>query len=379
MDERRSTVPSAIHVIFIGYDDSVFSSEAPSDTRLRHAHYAALLDEKLPGSRLTVLVLTTKPNFRPIRDQQASFIPVTGRNPVKMINLFRTLLSLSRAGLPTVISPQTIFADAGVALSVAKFSGARVVGQIHFDLFSPSVYEEIAPGKMKQALERLKRMTALRVVSQELRRQIINRALHSNVSVIPVPVTMTTAPLMNRAKRVLYVGRLAKEKNLARWLRVATLVQQAEPDVEFEWAGDGPLRSELLEEAARLKLHLKHLGAVPYSQLPAIYSQASVFLLTSDYEGFGRVLVEAALHRLPVVAPQMGGVEDIVVPNETGLLCPQGDESAQADAVLRILRNPTVRDRMGNAARSFVENNFNPQTLAEQWVDLLVSVAKSSK
>jgi glycosyltransferase involved in cell wall biosynthesis len=386
-------MPKPLHIVQVGYDDSVFVADAPSDTRLRQKLYAQLLAERRPGSRMTLLILTHQSGYQPAHDGLVTYLPVTGWAVLRPLRLFGQLFALHREQKIDVIAAQTIFTDAWIALAFAAFTQAKVVGQIHMDVFSPLVHAPIGgrgmsgstPLRVKVGLRLMRRLKVVRVVSQHLRSEILARGLHSNVVVVPVPVTMLATPPSSLqhteagTRRVLYVGRLAAEKNLWRWLRVAQRVGQEAPDVEFEWAGDGDLRDELLAEAERrgLKMQLHWLGAIPYNLLSASYGRAAVLLLTSDHESFGRVLVEAGWHGLPVVAPRFAGIEEVVSDGETGLLCPPGDEPALAEAVLRLLRDPALAGRMGAAARTRMKSDFDPQRLAEQWVDVLIRAAET--
>lgn len=101
---------------------------------------------------------------------------------------------------------------------------------------------------------------------------------------------------------------------------------------------------------------VKFLGDIPDEQLGAIYAQADIFAMTSmphrhSVEGFGLVYLEAGSHGLPVVAHAIGGVPEAVVDGETGLLVTPGDSSALTAAFARLLGDPALRRRLGEAGR----------------------------
>jgi glycosyltransferase involved in cell wall biosynthesis len=379
-----------LHVVQIGYDDTVFLRTAPSDTRARQALYAALLAERRPGSRLTLLVLARRAPAAAVEEGALACIAVTGPRPLRAVALLGRLLALHRRLRIDVLAPQTVFTDGWIALAFAAMTGVRVVGQLHFDLFSPWARgAELGAGlwgwRRRLALRLLHRFDELRVVSRHLAAEIRARALNPRVSVVPVPALMpASSPAASSAdadalvRTVLYVGRLAAQKNLSRWLRVARRIADEEPDVEFQWAGDGPLRDALLAESEALGLgsRLRWFGAMPHGDLPALYARASVFLLTSDYEGLPRVAVEAGQAGLPMVAPALPGLDEVIASGETGFLCPPDDEAALAAAALSLLRDADLRRRMSAAARARVGRDFDPRRLAERWVDTLISAAE---
>jgi len=90
-----------------------------------------------------------------------------------------------------------------------------------------------------------------------------------------------------------------------------------------------------------------------------------MYLHSSVYEGFGRVMVEAAAAGRAVVATRTAGALDIVQDNETGLLCPVRSPEAFAAAVLKLLSDPDRAHTMGTAARSWVQQQFDPDRLTE--------------
>ncbi len=378
-----------LHVVQIGSDDSVFEPAAPSDTRRRQRLYGQLLAERRPGSQLTYLVLTKRTGATAFQDGNVTFQPVPGVGPQRWRQLWAALLELRRRQPPAVVATQTIFTDAWLALLAGWPGSFPVVGQIHFDLYAPAALaENLGPGRgarwrLALALRLLGRLAAVRVVGRRLEARLRAEGRSRQIHVLPVPVTLTmpvTTAAAPRRPCVLFVGRLVPAKNLAAWLRVAARVRAAAPEVEFEWAGDGPLRDTLGAEAERLGLRtgFRLRGAVPHDALPALYQNAAVFLLTSHYEGFGRVAVEAGLAEVPVVAPQLTGVEDIVVSGETGFLHALGDEAGLAASVVWLLQHPAQRAQMGRAARERVRQLYDPQRLADAWVSLLISAAEGT-
>jgi phosphatidylinositol alpha-1,6-mannosyltransferase len=113
-----------------------------------------------------------------------------------------------------------------------------------------------------------------------------------------------------------------------------------------------------LTAAAKLAdFPVKFLGDIPDEKLGGIYAQADLFAMTSmphrhSVEGFGLVYLEAGAHGLPVVAHAIGGVPEAVIHNETGLLVAPGDQAALTAAFARLLGDPGLRRRMGEAGRA---------------------------
>ncbi len=138
------------------------------------------------------------------------------------------------------------------------------------------------------------------------------------------------------------------------------------PRLHVLCVGDGPLRSRLTEQLRRLRLtdciHL--LGE--RRDVPQLTQLFDVAVLASDYEGMGRVLLEAQAAGKPVVATKAGGIPDVVKDGETGYLVPVGDTQALAKALERLLADAFLRQKMGRAALEWIGERFSSQRMCEQ-------------
>jgi D-inositol-3-phosphate glycosyltransferase len=104
--------------------------------------------------------------------------------------------------------------------------------------------------------------------------------------------------------------------------------------------------------------------------LPSLYRQASLFVLPSNEEGLGIVLLEAMASGLPVVSTRCGGPATCVVEGETGYLTPVGDAEALAAAMERLLADAALRQQMGRAGRRLVESHFSIQAAGEPFLEV---------
>jgi len=117
-------------------------------------------------------------------------------------------------------------------------------------------------------------------------------------------------------------------------------------------AGDGPIAAEIdaeLTVAARGRAHL--VGRVGEAEMPGLLAACDLFVWPAVGEAYGMALVEAQAAGLPVIAGREGGVGDIVVDGESGLLAPQGDVPALAGLVSRVLNDDRLRARLALGAR----------------------------
>ncbi len=167
---------------------------------------------------------------------------------------------------------------------------------------------------------------------------------------------------------VLFVGSLIPRKGLPFLVEAAKKIAKQQSDIQFVIVGDGPLKGQLMSslDESNLSRNFKFLSGLSEDALAAVYGCADVFVLPSVQEGQGIVLLEAQASAKPVVAFNVGGVNEAVVNGETGLLVKRGDSDELADALLRLLSDTALREKMGANGRRFVVDNFTWDACAER-------------
>jgi 2-deoxystreptamine N-acetyl-D-glucosaminyltransferase/2-deoxystreptamine glucosyltransferase len=175
--------------------------------------------------------------------------------------------------------------------------------------------------------------------------------------------------------RVLFAGRLAAQK---RPLDVVAAHALLPDDVHLVVVGDGALRGELeravAASPARDRVHV--VGMVPHEQVPAFLRSADAFVLPSHYEELGSALVEAMAAGLPVVANRVGGIPDLVVDGETGLLADRGDVEGLAAALKRVLGDADLAAGLAARSRAHVEAHYGWPALAERVIEVYADVQR---
>ena len=183
-----------------------------------------------------------------------------------------------------------------------------------------------------------------------------SRLIHN---ALPIP-TLAPEPLPSGTPTVLCLGRVGHEKGFDLALSALAAIVERHPQVEMVIAGDGPARPELERQAAALGLadRVAFIGWVAPAQVPALLNTATVVVMPSRSEGFGLVALEAALMARPVVATRVGGLPEVVVHEQTGLLVEPDDFAALAAALASLLAHPAVAARLGRAARERAQAVF---------------------
>jgi glycosyltransferase involved in cell wall biosynthesis len=221
---------------------------------------------------------------------------------------------------------------------VASASGRPFVVTLHGTGASGVLDEEKVPRALVPAVRPvLGRALSVLCVSSALARSA-ERLGARDVRVVPNGIELP-ASVGEEADPpvVLYAGRLVPEKG------IEDLVASAD-GLQLVVAGDGPLRDRVP----------RALGFVPHEELQELYARAAVVVCPSRSEGFGLVCAEAMAHGRAVVATRVGGLVDLVRDGETGLLVEPGDREGLRAAIDRLLADPALRRRLGEAARKHV-------------------------
>lgn len=187
----------------------------------------------------------------------------------------------------------------------------------------------------------------------------------------PLPFAMPQQPAPRTAKVVVAVGRLVAAKGFDVLLHAWAVVAQQAPDWKLMIVGEGEARPAL--EALRDRLALCDSVKLPgtYLDITKAYEQASIFCLSSRYEGFGLVLIEAMAYGLPIVSTDCEtGPRELLTNGQTAVVVPVDDAAALAAELLRVISSPQIATRLGAAGREKA-GQYSVEHVAEQWDRLL--------
>jgi glycosyltransferase involved in cell wall biosynthesis len=280
----------------------------------------------------------------------ASFVPL--RHLRRAVNPWHDLLALRElVGLMRRVRPDLVHLNSSKAgilgRLAARLSGVRAcVFTVHGWSYAPYRGPARAAYKLlERALAPL--ASAIVCVSERDasaangRAVVIRNAV--DVGAVPRATPDASAPCM------VSVGRLKGPKDFATLRRALEAIEQN------GWralvVGDGPLRPQL--EGGPLEL----LGE--RDDVPELLAAADLFVLSSRSEGLPLSVIEAMAAGLPVVASAVGGIPELVVDGETGVLVPPGDARALASALRRLLADPQLRRQMGDAGRLRAQQLFD--------------------
>lgn len=179
--------------------------------------------------------------------------------------------------------------------------------------------------------------------------------------------------------RVGMVAMLRPEKRVDLLLSAAQLVVQAQLNIEFEVAGEGACRGELLDRIAELGMQNQFTLSGIAKDVPSFLSCVDICVLCSDTEGQSNALIEYMAAGRAVIATDVGGNRDIVQHGINGLLVPPGSSSALADAIKKLAASPELRASIGANARRHAVSRFSQDAMLRKYESFYSRIVRRSK
>ncbi len=184
---------------------------------------------------------------------------------------------------------------------------------------------------------------------------------------------------------IMTIGRLVYKKGFNILIDSTPGVVEAEPNVKFVIAGDGPLIEELDDQAKSLEVesHIHFSGSIPWDEVPEFLASGDIFVLPSirdkygNIDGLPNVLLEAMSSGKPVIASDIPGVKAIITHGRTGFLVPSGDSNELSRAIIELVENPSLRKTLGDAACLSIHEHYTWQETVKKlarFIDLVVEI-----
>ncbi len=378
---------SRMNIVQISLDEDVFNKNAAQDSRARQISYAKSLKNINDEYHLVNIVLTENRKLQREELDDVTFYPCNCYRLRHIVSLVLFLKNIHKKNNIVILTTQDFHGIFWGAVLFSRFDKVPVIGQIHYDLSSLYARNEwfldpYGPLYERVALWLAKAFNGMRVVNSATKLYLENSGYKNPVSVCPVLVTTylehkneTTNNWKHQgALRVLYVGRFVKFKNLDCWLETAQKAWSENSNIEFTLIGDGEERARIENYCKVLAVssRVQFIGALKPEQLVDWYSSADVFLLTSIYEGFGRVIVEAMNYNVVPVSSNVAGPEDIINHGVDGFL-DEADPERLAKRLISLEENREMLEKMAHSAKVSVKEKYQPEKLKENWLNFLLS------
>lgn len=303
---------------------------------------------------------------------------------VPLLFLFQLLATvrLVRRERIHLIHAHWIVPQGFLAALASKITDIPFVVTIHGDdiLQARSI---IGRSLIQYCLSRCSECTVNSTATGQLTGHASTRAL---ISTIPMGVSVETFNPLKRSMSLraslhitgpwlLFVGRLAEKKGVRYLIEAMPRILEKYSDAVLVVIGDGVLKDQLYDavNALHIKKSVKFIGSLPNSQLPPYFATADVFIgpSTSDgLEGLGVVFLEALASGVNVVASDVGGISDIITNGMTGMLVPEKQPRAIADAVIELLNNAPLRHTLKQNGLERVYRQFSWDSVTSRFIEV---------
>lgn len=258
--------------------------------------------------------------------------------------------------------------------------GSRTVLEIHFSRFKRQQYGRKGIWKI---VDDIRSRNDLKVVSKFDRFVVLTEEDKGywgdlqNIQVIPNARTFVfDRPAELTEKKVIAVGRYCYQKALDRLIDAWSIVCQSVSDWKLYLVGDGEDRVSLQQQIEKLGLSDKVILGRAETDMPSVYTDASILALSSRYEGLPMVLLEAQAAGLPIVSFECKcGPRDVLTDGEDGFLVKEGDVETLAAKIRELIIDEDLRRRMGAEAYKN-SKRFSEEKVMTQWVELFNEVIK---
>jgi L-malate glycosyltransferase len=175
------------------------------------------------------------------------------------------------------------------------------------------------------------------------------------------------------------VAALVPHKGQKHLIEAAALVVRQVPDARVVIAGEGELRTSLEHQIKHLGLEKHVILAGFRPDVLSLHKAFDVFVMSSVTEGLGTSILDAMACGRPVVATRAGGIPEVVKDGDTGILVPPRDHEAMAAALVRLLKDPALRTRMGAAGLSLAHARFSAERMVQETVRVYERVARQQR
>jgi len=197
-----------------------------------------------------------------------------------------------------------------------------------------------------------------------------------------------TFPFPPQGKKIVaYIGRLDVRKNWRFLLKVADLVRKEREDIEF-WVigGDKSVEKDIFEEEWKrrgLTEIVKWFPVIPYQQMPSMYAKIKqsrgCLLGTTKSESFGNTFIEAMSCGVPVVAPSISSIPEIVVDGKTGCLFREEHVRGATRQLYRVVDDQKFYDKLSKKARNRVVRNYSLSVCSQKYIELLKELTNGGR
>ncbi|MFA6106367.1 MAG: glycosyltransferase family 4 protein [Patescibacteria group bacterium] len=363
-----------MNILVINLDKAIFKKNSASFERLKE--YSAIV-EKL------FVIVWTREKFSPIIfDDRLVIYPTNSSCRLfYYFDTWRLARNILRKNKIDLIFTQDPFETGLAGVLLAVFNRIKLQLQFHTDVFSLYFWRQSRTNKIRVMLAKvlIKRADSLRVVSARIKTSLIKLGVASEkIFVLPIytdvgKITGASVKLDLKSKYpqfekiILMASRLSPEKNIGLAIEAMLKVVKKQPRIGLIIFGSG-------REEVRLKSLIKKNGLASRviletwtDDLASYYKTADLFLLTSNYEGWGMAAVEAMAAGCPVIMTDVGCAGELVKDGENGFIVPVGDGDVLSQTIIRVLGDHKLGESLTRRAAETIKKLADKEEYLRQY------------
>lgn len=251
-----------------------------------------------------------------------------------------------------------------VVCQLARAAGRPYIVHLHGGGFSRFYEHECGPIRRRFIRSTLAHAALVIALSEEWRERLLRICPTARVEIlhnaVRIPDRDRSQPRADRHPTLLFLGHLLPDKGIFELVTAFAHIAKRIPDLKLVLGGVGQADA-VRELAGKLGVseRLELPGWLGPESKSAALAASTIFLLPSYHEGMPMALLEAMSWGVPVIATPVGGIPQIVTQEVNGLLVPPRDVEALTAAIERLLKDPALRARLGEAARTTIETGFS--------------------
>jgi glycosyltransferase involved in cell wall biosynthesis len=350
----------------ISLDKGIFREGSRSLERLRE--YSIIAD------KIFVVVWTRKKD-QPISFNDKLFVFPTNSccRPTYYFDSLKIVRKILKQNKIDLISSQDPF-EAGLAgWFISWFYKITFQLQVHTDFLSPYFRKESLLNKIRVMLAKflIPRANCLRVVSERIRRSFLKELVVGEREkvrprIIVLPIFVNVKKIQEASVKtdlhkkypqfdfiILMASRLTKEKNIGLAIESMAEITKKYPKTGLIVAGEGPEKENLKSQISNLKINENIKIEEWTNDLISYYKTADLFLLTSNYEGYGMAVVEAMAAGCSVIMTDVGLAGEVLIDKKDGIVVPVGNKEELIESILNLIENPDLRaELIKNASKT---------------------------
>lgn len=334
-------------ILSLSLDNSTLNKE--SRTGKRAIEYGRLVE------KYTVIVPNKKKETLELSDR-AKVYGITGRNKIfQLFNIYHQAQVILKSEKYNLITVQDTYYLALLGFVLARKNKIGLELQVRG-------FEKFDGIRKYLAFFVIPKADSIKTISQRLKKTLLRefKVKEDKIIVAPIYTEIKNVQFIKKDNIndkfiFIYTGRLVEVKNIKMQIEAVKDIIKDFPRIELWIVGDGPLRSNLetLSKELNIEDKVKFLGW--RENLDEFYGQADVFLLTSNSEGWGKVVIEAGTFGLPIIMTDVGCAGEIIKDDESGIVIPVGDKARLKEAMIELIKDNNKRERLGVGARKEVE------------------------